>query len=336
MASLDEEQANTIRRRLSTTTDVETVQKRVGTGVIRRRKRKTETGADEVQLGEVESESGADGGPRGDRDDAAGRGDRRAGRARADPARSPRRRSRRSRWSFRRPRSSAQPRPRRRRRARGFVPASTPVRVVEDPFAGRSPQAAAAESSRSAASYRRRCRRDAEPEPEAAPFAGRSRPQGAAPARPARADLTLREQETIARMMRGGNVQAQLERRRMLVEQQSRAQPQRKRADRRRDARCCRPRPARPSAWCGSARASRSPSSRARPAQGARHPAPRSRARLRARRVGFPRRRYRRADRGGSRLRGAARLVRGREGAGRHAHADRRKRTASRARRSSP
>jgi hypothetical protein len=31
-------------------------------------------------------------------------------------------------------------------------------------------------------------------------------------------------------MMRGGNVQAQLERRRMLVEQQSRAQPQRKRA----------------------------------------------------------------------------------------------------------
>src|SRR5262245_64979021 len=42
MASLDDEQVATIRRRLSSAPSSDTVQKRVGTGVIRRRKKKDE------------------------------------------------------------------------------------------------------------------------------------------------------------------------------------------------------------------------------------------------------------------------------------------------------
>src|SRR5215831_4771608 len=52
MASLDEEQVNTIRRRLASTPATETVQKRVGSAVIRRRKRKTEEG-EELPAGEA-------------------------------------------------------------------------------------------------------------------------------------------------------------------------------------------------------------------------------------------------------------------------------------------
>ena len=56
MATIDEDQANTIRRKLSAAADVETVQKRVGTGVIRRRKRKTEAEPEEAGAAESEQE----------------------------------------------------------------------------------------------------------------------------------------------------------------------------------------------------------------------------------------------------------------------------------------
>src|SRR5215475_12774543 len=48
MASLDEEQVSTIRRRLAATPAADTVQKRVGSSVIRRRKRKEDEGRPEA------------------------------------------------------------------------------------------------------------------------------------------------------------------------------------------------------------------------------------------------------------------------------------------------
>ena len=223
MATIDEDQANTIRRKLSAAADVETVQKRVGTDVIRRRKRKTE--AEPEAAGVPESEQGhspleseqfapaAESLPSADAEiDLPG--------APAPIEAAPPLAASKSGESL-----AAAP------AARALTPSTTPVRVVEDPLLAhpQAPSAAAAPpTARRAPSAA--VPRDIEPEPETTSFAGGAGRKAPRPTRPARADLTLREQETIARMMRGGNVQAQLERRRMVVEQQARAQPQRKRA----------------------------------------------------------------------------------------------------------
>ena len=112
------------------------------------------------------------------------------------------------------------------------APLDRPARVVEDPLANLPPAAAASAPAPASAPGARIAPGTA---PIAPPAEGDEREaEGVAPrkaprTRPVRTDVTLREQETIARMMRGGNVQAQLERRRMIVEQQSRAQSQRRR-----------------------------------------------------------------------------------------------------------
>ena len=212
MATIDEEQASTIRRRLSTASDVETVQKRVGSGVIRRRKRKeTEEPAAEVEAEAPREEpavaaaAAAPSAPTEIETPAAPAPVEPVAPA-ATPAAPP-----------------AAPAPQ-----RAFGPATTPVKVVEDPLlahAQAQTPAASAPAQRGVALPPRDLETDSEP----GTFAGGAGRKAPRPARPARADLSLREQETIARMMRGGNVQAQLERRRMLVEQQSRVQSQRKR-----------------------------------------------------------------------------------------------------------
>ena len=229
MTSLDEEQTNTIRRKLTAGAEVETVQKRVGTGVIRRRKRKAETETDEAAVAEGDGEPAqleeplaaeqpsltAAPAPITPDEGEAGGAPTPIGEATPLAA------------------SGAAERPVAAPAGRGFERVKTPVRVVEDPLLPQPQPAAAAGATATTPSRRSSpvpVPRDVEPEPESAPFAGGAGRKAPRPARPARADLSLREQETIARMMRGGNVQAQLERRRMVVEQQSRAQPQRKRS----------------------------------------------------------------------------------------------------------
>jgi translation initiation factor IF-2 len=226
MATIEEDQANTIRRKLSAAAEVETVQKRVGTGVIRRRKRKEPDEAVGVEAEsetapiEAESAVAAASAPPSEPGDGEMAGSPASVEEVTPLAAS----------AASMPPVAAPSGP------RVLTPATTPVRVVEDPLlAHQQAQAAtgATAASTEAAPARRGVPlpppREIEAEPDTAPHAGPGR-KAPRPARPARADLTLREQETIARMMRGGNVQAQLERRRLLVEQQSRVQPQRKRA----------------------------------------------------------------------------------------------------------
>jgi translation initiation factor IF-2 len=104
---------------------------------------------------------------------------------------------------------------------------TTPVKVVEDPLAGQQarPAARAAEAAPAA--------------PGAFPLGGATTEREERRPGPRRIHRrqevlqgqTLKEQETMARMMRG-NVQAHLEKRRMLVEQQARLTSRRKRAGR--------------------------------------------------------------------------------------------------------
>jgi translation initiation factor IF-2 len=105
------------------------------------------------------------------------------------------------------------------------APLDRPARIVPDPMITAQPAVAPAAEA-GAAALRPAIAPAAEAD-EREPSEAKERKTQRT--RPVRADLTLREQETIARMMRGGNVQAQLERRRMIVEQQSRAQSQRRR-----------------------------------------------------------------------------------------------------------
>ncbi len=222
MATIDEDQANTIRRRLAPGSEAETVQKRVGSGVIRRRKRKTETDGDEAQASESDADAASTDAESPIAADVAAPA--------AEPETAP--------PGSATPVEEAPPiaassAPETRDPDRPIGRVTTPVRVVEDPLLAAAPPAAASSTPASDAAIPKRGvplpTREVEAEPESAPFPGTAGRKTARPPRPARADLTLREQETIARMMRGGNVQAQLERRRMLVEQQSRAQPQRRR-----------------------------------------------------------------------------------------------------------
>ncbi len=126
--------------------------------------------------------------------------------------------------------------------AAGGARMTTPVKVVEDPLKGYQPP------PRPSAPAARGPSGPARPGEPGPPPAG---PGGAAPGRAAgertddprrparkihrRAQVVqgqnIKEQETVARMMRG-NVQAHLEKRRMLVEQQSRMQSGRKRTSR--------------------------------------------------------------------------------------------------------
>ncbi|HTO53319.1 MAG TPA: translation initiation factor IF-2 [Myxococcota bacterium] len=204
MASLDEEQVNTIRRRLAATPAADTVQKRVGSSVIRRRKRKEDETRPELEElpegaaavaahepafeAEVEQPALAAAAP--------------AVTSASEPAQRP-----------------SEP--------RVVAPLDRPARIVEDPLANQ-PQPAAAEATAAAASRpgtAATAPATETEEREAPDQAARRAPRQ----RPVRTDVTLREQETIARMMRGGNVQAQLERRRSIVEQQSRTQSGRRR-----------------------------------------------------------------------------------------------------------
>ena len=205
MASLDEDVVTTIRRRLSATPAAGTVQKRVGSTVIRRRKRKTE-GEGEDGGEELVASEGAELAPGVESELGEAPAVAASGAASGAPASEA-------------PRSGEQ---------RAVAPLDRPARIVEDPLAAAAaaPAAASAEQPAAASALR----------PVVAPAGegderegGEAQPRKAPRSRPVRADLTLREQETIARMMRGGNVQAQLERRRMIVEQQSRAQSQRRR-----------------------------------------------------------------------------------------------------------
>jgi len=204
MASLDEEVVATIRRRLSATPAADTVQKRVGSSVIRRRKRKTDGEGEEAR--DAGEEIGAVEGA-----EIAAAVEPELGEAPGLAASAPS-----SAAASESPRASEQ---------RVIAPLDRPARIVEDPLAAaQAPAAAPVEQPAVAA-------RPVLPAPAEADEreGGEAPPRKAPRSRPVRADLTLREQETIARMMRGGNVQAQLERRRMIVEQQSRAQSQRRR-----------------------------------------------------------------------------------------------------------
>jgi translation initiation factor IF-2 len=209
MASLDEETVATIRRRLSATPAQDTVQKRVGSSVIRRRRRKDEPeeaeetaapAALEVTPAHAAEPELAEPGPLA---------------ASAEPA------------------APAAEAPARAAEPRVFAPLDRPARIVEDPVQQAAAQAQAAEQPAAGAAAAAARPSVGAVGPVTPPPAEEEREdarQRKAPrSRPVRTDVTLREQETIARMMRGGNVQAQLERRRMIVEQQSRAQSQRKR-----------------------------------------------------------------------------------------------------------
>ena len=222
MATIDDDQASTIRRKFAAGSETETVQKRVGSGVIRRRKRKTESEADEAAGSAVEPEMGSvEPEPLAASDAVSPEATPEVELPGALPPQ-----------IEEAPPIAASAAPEPRPADRSIARVTTPVVVVEDPLlAAGAPAAPAAETTSPRRGVAIPPPREIEPEPESAPFgAGPGRGKPARPARPARADLTLREQETIARMMRGGNVQAQLERRRMLVEQQSRAQPQRRRS----------------------------------------------------------------------------------------------------------
>jgi len=223
MATIDEDQANTIRRKLTAAAEVETVQKRVGTDVIRRRKRKTEAEPEEA-LGTATEPDAAQSEPEAPgfaAEAVASAG----GEIEPPGAATPVEETEALAASAARESLAGAP------GARPLAPATTPVRVVEDPLLAHPPAAAgAAEAVPARRGAAAPTPREIEPESDSMPFAGGAGRKAPRPTRPARADLTLREQETIARMMRGGNVQAQLERRRLLVEQQSRAQPQRKRS----------------------------------------------------------------------------------------------------------
>ncbi len=206
MASLDEDVVTTIRRRLSATPSADTVQKRVGTMVIRRRKRKTDGEGEELRDGgeELGASEGAETLPAvepefGEVPALA------ASEAAGVTAAS----------------EGARPEP------RLVAPLDRPARIVADPLVAAQTAAAAPAEQAAAALVRPAAAAPATEtdERESGEATQRKQPRS----RPVRADLTLREQETIARMMRGGNVQAQLERRRMIVEQQSRAQSQRRR-----------------------------------------------------------------------------------------------------------
>jgi len=208
MASLDEDVVTTIRRRLSATPAAGTVQKRVGSSVIRRRKRKTEGEGEDAREGgeELVASEGAELAPGVESE----LGEAHAVGASAAASVAP---------ASEAPRSGE---------PRAVAPLDRPARIVEDPLAAAAAATAAPSAEQPAAASAVR--------PVVAPAAegderegGEAQPRKAPRSRPVRADLTLREQETIARMMRGGNVQAQLERRRMIVEQQSRAQSQRRR-----------------------------------------------------------------------------------------------------------
>ncbi|MFI5314414.1 MAG: translation initiation factor IF-2 [Myxococcota bacterium] len=209
MASLEEDQVTTIRRRLSSTPSADTVQKRVATGVIRRRKRKTEGEADDGRAADSA-------------EDLAAAGEAGVELAEPEPEFAEAPAIAASAQLGAAPLVEAA----RPAESRVVAPLDRPARVVEDPLAA-APVATPAPAQQAAAAAARSAVLPAadvdERESSEAPARKTARP------RPARTDLSLREQETIARMMRGGNVQAQLERRRMLVEQQSRAQSQRRR-----------------------------------------------------------------------------------------------------------
>ncbi len=207
MASLDEETVATIRRRLSATPAQDTVQKRVGSSVIRRRKRKSEGEPDEP--GDELASGGVEVTPAHAHELEVAEPAPLA--ASAEPA------------------AAVAESPARPAEPRAFSPLDRPARIVEDPVQAAAQAPAAAEQPAAAARPAAPGAAPAVAPPTESEEREDARQRKAPRVRPVRTDVTLREQETIARMMRGGNVQAQLERRRMIVEQQSRAQSQRKR-----------------------------------------------------------------------------------------------------------
>ena len=287
MASLDEETVDTIRRRLSATPAG-----RHGAEAHRRHRHPPPQAQDGRRAGRRREQASATR-PRPQRVEVAAAALVRASRAPRSARRSPRRprpapklrRTRtvspgRRRCAWSRPRSThAAQQARGDAAARG--PASTPL---PPPRAG--------------------------PEPRPPPFADERGPHGAAPAPPARrADLTLREQETIAahdaRRKRAGAARAAP----LIVEQQSRAQSQRGQSATAAQARAAEPEQGqRTVRIAGAHRVADCPPDRR---EGARPAAARAGARRGAPSEDFSRR-HRGAGRRGARLRGAARRVRDR------------------------
>jgi translation initiation factor IF-2 len=136
--------------------------------------------------------------------------------------------------------ASPEPQPGALPTAAGAARMTTPVKVVEDPLAGYQPPARPAAAAAGAAAGAGAVAEPGQPgaEPSRGGRPGAPGEQRGDDRRPAprkihrRAQIVqgqnLKEQETMARMMRG-NVQAHLEKRRMVVEQQSRLQSPRKR-----------------------------------------------------------------------------------------------------------
>jgi translation initiation factor IF-2 len=194
MVSLDEEQIAELRRRLGARADASREEKRVGSSVIRRRKRIAPS-AEPLEAGEQEPLAAAPSAP-----SRAGLEARREGELGEIEPMAPG-------LEGAGPAAAGIEVPLERTEAPELAPATEPERP-----AARGPI-----------------------EPLGAPPLARS--ELAEPARPptrrlvrrqAIQGIQLREQETLARMLRG-NVQSQLERRRQIVEQQSRIQPRRRR-----------------------------------------------------------------------------------------------------------
>ncbi len=198
MVSLDDEQVATLREKLGSGPDVETVEKRVGTTVIRRRRKKV---AELTPAAPEPAEELPTSEPFPELEEPA------AAEA-PEPAPIPE------------PTAPELPGP-----ADG-IPRhlDQPAMIVEDPLAAHPQPAPAPVAARAGA--------DAEPAPisDAPPVPVEGRRAASAPEhqrgfqrRQVLEGQTMREQDTIARQARG-NVQAHLERRRMLVDQQSRIQ----------------------------------------------------------------------------------------------------------------
>ncbi len=196
MVSVDEEQVDLLRQKFGSKPEVPTEEKRVGAGIIRRRRKKAEALPEPVPEISAASEEAVavDSTPLPEPDASE-------------------------------PLAPAEAAP-----ETGIPPRmDRPAVVVEDPLAAAAAGPAAAEPAPIAAQAPSPAR-DVPATPEVAPVAtdGRRAPSGPEAARKLQRrqvleGQTLREQDSIARQARG-NVQAHLERRRMIVDQQSRLQ----------------------------------------------------------------------------------------------------------------
>lgn len=199
LVGIEEDQADEIRRRLGGKGSAERVETRVGTGVIRRRRKKLEAPVPEGQQPQLEASSAvAEAPPAPVALEAPGAPEiPDAGLLVAKPST---------------PAVDPLADPELSEGADPETPIAEPAKVVPRVPAPTVQPSAAPKAAEPAAGGR-------EPDPAKSGLLRRQVLQG----------VTLREQESIARMMQG-NVQRRLEQRRQIVEQQARLQPRRRRA----------------------------------------------------------------------------------------------------------